>query len=50
MAREHLGIEVRVALIDASRKQARPRCRDGVSHRQASTASVRLASFSSSER
>lgn len=50
VAREHLGVEVGVALVQAGREQAGPGGSDGATHGQASTASVRLASFSSSER
>ena len=47
---EHFGVEVRVTLIETGGQQALPGGGDGVSHVQASTASVRLASLSSSDR
>ncbi len=50
VAGQHLGIEVRVTLIEAGGQQSLSGGGDGVSHGQASTASVRLASLSNSDR
>ena len=49
MSREDLRIEVRVSFIETGGAEALSRGSDSVAERQASTASVRLASFSNSD-